>query len=75
VVGPIVDHQVSTDFTDFLVMHAEIYDPDTHAQLQSNLASLEGQRIVCADAFIKLLQIIGFVVLPPSIRRFIYAHR
>ena len=32
-----VDHEVSTDFADFLVMHAEIRDTNVHDQLQHDL--------------------------------------
>jgi hypothetical protein len=34
--GPF-DHWVPQNFADFLVMHAKIYDADTHVQLQNDL--------------------------------------
>jgi hypothetical protein len=42
----VVDHQVSTDFANFLAMHAEIPDVDAHAQVQNDRTSV-GDQVSC----------------------------
>jgi hypothetical protein len=42
----VVDHEVSADFANFLVIHAKIRDVDAHAQVQNDRTSV-GDQVSC----------------------------